>query len=185
MIMQVGSQETHPAFPDAEKIISSVEIEQAIAKMATQLQPIVDEGNCVLLGVMLGAMLPLTRLAQLLRGDFVLDTCHATRYQSGLSGKELSWLKQPSVDLTGRTVIVVDDIFDQGITLEAVAAATASNHAKRVYTAVLASKQHDRQLSDYRPDFCALSVPDRYVFGCGMDYRGHWRHLPDIYALRD
>jgi len=185
MIMQVGSQETHPAFPDAEKIISSVEIEQAIAKMATQLQPIVDEGNCVLLGVMLGAMLPLTRLAQLLRGDFVLDTCHATRYQSGLSGKELSWLKQPSVDLTGRTVIVVDDIFDQGITLEAVAAATASNHAKRVYSAVLASKQHDRQLSDYRPDFCALSVPDRYVFGCGMDYRGHWRHLPDIYALRD
>ena len=64
-------------------------------------------------------------------------------------------------------------------------AAATSNQAKRVYSAVLASKLHDRQLSDYRPDFCALTVPDRYVFGCGMDYRGHWRHLPDIYALRD
>ena len=185
MRMQVASPEKNPAFPDAEKIISSAEVEQALAKMAAQLQPIVDEGNCVLLGVMLGAMLPLTRLSQLLHGDFMLDTCHATRYQSGLSGKELSWLKQPSVDLTGRTVIVVDDIFDQGITLEAVVAAASSNQAKRVYSAVLASKLHDRQLSDYRPDFCALTVPDRYVFGCGMEYRGHWRHLPDVYALRD
>lgn len=185
MSMQITPPEKHPAFPDAKKIISSAEVEQAIAKIAAQLQPIVDEGKCVLLGVMLGAMLPLTRLSQLLHGDFMLDTCHATRYQSGLSGKELSWLKQPSVDLTDCTVIVVDDIFDQGITLEAVVAAATSNQAKRVYSAVLASKLHDRQLSDYRPDFCALTVPDRYVFGCGMDYRGHWRHLPDIYALRD
>ena len=69
--------------------------------------------------------------------------------------------------------------------MEAVVAACEANGAAKAYSAVLASKEHDRQVSDYRPDFHALMVPDRYVFGYGMDYRGHWRHAPDIYALRD
>ena len=177
--------EQHPDFPNAEKIISHAQIDAALTRMAAEIQPIVAQGNCVLLGVMLGAMLPLTRLSELLSGDFILDTCHATRYQSGLEGKELAWLKQPSVELEGSTVIVVDDIFDLGITLEAVVAACEANGAAKAYSAVLANKQHDRQVSDYRPDFHALTVPDRYVFGYGMDYRGHWRHAPDIYALLD
>jgi len=173
------------ALPPSEKIIDAVEIDTALQAMAADIQPVIDEGNCVLLGIMLGAMIPQARLSQLLTGDYQLDTCHATRYQSGLQGKELAWLKQPSVELEGKTVIVIDDIFDQGITLEAVVSACAANGAGRVLSAVLATKDHDRQRSDYRPDFAALSVPDRYVFGYGMDCRGHWRHLPDIYALKD
>ncbi len=180
-----GLSQQHPDFPAADLLIPEAEIEAALRRMAGDLQPIIDQGNCVLLGVMLGAMLPLTRLSQMLTGDFQLDTCHATRYQSGLEGKELAWLKQPSVELTDKTVIVVDDIFDIGITLEAVVAACEANGAAKAYSAVLATKEHDRQESGYRPDFFALTVPDRYVFGYGMDYRGHWRHVPDIYALRD
>jgi len=171
--------------PPGEIVVAGVEVEVALKYLAADLQPIVDEGNCVLLGIMLGAMIPLAKLSQLLEGDYELDSCHATRYQSGLEGKELAWLKQPSSGLEGKTVVVVDDIFDQGVTLEAVVSACQANGAARVYSAVLATKEHDRQRSDYRPDFSALTVPDRYVFGYGMDYRGRWRHLPDIYALTD
>ncbi len=176
---------TPAGLPDSDLIFSGEDVAVALKKMADEIQPIIDEGNCVLVGVMLGAMFPLVHLAEFLSGDFLIDSCHATRYQSGLEGKELSWLKQPSADLAGRIVIVVDDIFDQGITIEGVVAACEANGAAKVYSAVLCSKAHDRQVSDFRPDFSALTVPDRYVFGCGMDYMERWRQLPGIYALRD
>jgi len=181
----MDAPETHPDFPNAEIIISAADIDAAMNKLAKELQPVVDKGDCVLLGIMLGAVFPLVKLAESLSGNFQIDTCHATRYQSGLEGKELAWLKQPSVDLTDKTVIVVDDIFDQGVTLEAVVAACKANGAKEVVGAVLATKEHDRQRSDFRPDYQALTVPDRYVFGYGMDYQGNWRHLPDIWALKE
>jgi len=169
--------------PPSSVIIAAADIEAALQKMAADLQPVVSEGNCELLGIMMGAMYPLVRISQLLEGDFQLDTCHATRYEAGLEGKELAWVKQPGLEMEGKNVIVIDDIFDQGITLEAVVAACHANGAAKVVSAVLATKDHEDQRSDYRPDFSALTVPDRYVFGYGMDYKGRWRHLPDIHAL--
>jgi len=175
--------QNNKGLPPASVIYTAEEIDAALQKLAAELQPIVAEGDVVLLGIMMGAMVPLVRISQLLDGDFQLDTCHATRYEAGLEGKELAWVKQPGLDMHGKTVIVFDDIFDQGITLEAVVAACQANGAAKVVSAVLATKDHEDQRSDYRPDFSALMVPNRYVFGYGMDYKHHWRHLPEIYAL--
>jgi hypoxanthine phosphoribosyltransferase len=84
--------------------------------------------------------------------------------------------------LAGRTVLVVDDIFDQGWTMRGVVAKVSSLGAAQVLSVVLV----DKQVAHARPmevDYAALTAPDRYLFGCGMDYHGHWRNLPAIYAL--
>jgi len=80
-------------------------------------------------------------------------------------------------------VLIVDDILDEGVTLRAVADYCRDAGAREVRVAVLVQKLHDRNQVGVRPDFKGLDVPDRYVFGCGMDYREYFRNLTAIYAL--
>ena len=174
-----------PSFPDAEEILDVATVAAGFDRLAERLQPFVDSGNCVLLAVMNGGMIPTVRLADRLRGDFLLDYCHATRYRGGTEGAELQWRELPHFDLAGRTVIVVDDIFDAGITLQAVAGRCRELGAANVLTAVMLVKDCARDPAAWVPDFdTGLRVPDRYVFGCGMDFDNRWRHLPSVYALR-
>ncbi|MGI9308660.1 MAG: hypoxanthine-guanine phosphoribosyltransferase [Gammaproteobacteria bacterium] len=170
---------------DAELLVPAAVVREAVARLAAELQPLIADRETVLLGVLNGGLIPLAWLAEQLQGDFLIDYCHATRYRGEMRGADLQWEKYPSLDFAGRQVVVVDDIFDEGITLEAVAAYCKGQGAAEVRALVLVSKQHDRQSSDWRPDFVGLEVPDRYVFGCGMDYAGRWRHLNDIYAVAE
>jgi hypoxanthine phosphoribosyltransferase len=100
-------------------------------------------------------------------------------------GGELHWILEPKVSLEGKTVLLVDDIYDEGITLANVISALLDRGASHVVSAVLIKKRHDRANVHFSPDIVGLEVDDHYVFGCGMDYQHHWRHLPAIYALTD
>jgi hypoxanthine phosphoribosyltransferase len=172
-----------PPFPGARRIASPAEVQAAWSRLAAAIQPHVDEGACLLLGVMLGGMVPLVKISERLRGDFLVDYCHVTRYRGGTSGGTVEWVQRPRADLRGLTVVVVDDIFDEGHTLLALRHACVEAGARRVLVAVLAHKQHGRALPDIAPDFIGITVADEYVFGCGMDYQGRWRHLDAIFAL--
>ena len=92
-------------------------------------------------------------------------------------------MAKPDVPIAGRTVLVIDDIFDEGHTLKAIVDDLTQSGAGRVYSAALVNKLHDRK-EDLAVDFIGLDVEDRYVFGCGMDYKEYWRNLPSIYALK-
>lgn len=175
---------THRLPAGAELVADAETVDRALARLAAALQPLVDAGDCVLLAVMVGGMIPAVRLAGLLRGDFLLDYCHVTRYRGGRRGGEPAWLQPPGATLQARTVIVVDDIYDEGVTLAYVAAECRRLGAARVVTAVLARK---RLAGPARPgpDHAGLDVPDRYVFGCGMDLEHRWRHLRGIYAAAE
>ncbi len=171
-------------FPAAECVLTRAEVEQGLDQLASGLQVLVDEFDCILLGVLNGGMFPLIHLADRLQGDFLLDYCHATRYQGGTRGNELEWLCKPGLAMEGRTVIVIDDIWDEGTTLAAVAEYCRNSGAAAVATAVLIIKERARPDNAIPPDFDAgLFVPDRYVFGCGMDLNHRWRHLAEVYAL--
>jgi len=172
-------------FPDAVVVATQAEVRQAYDRIAAELQPIVFSADCVLLGIMMGGMVPTVRIAGLLTGDFAMDYCQVSRYRGGLRGGEPEWGQTPRSDLTGRTVLLVDDIFDEGITLECVVGACRDLGAARVISSVLVRKLHDRAAGRSLPDLVGLTVDDRYVFGCGMDYQHRWRHLPAIYALRE
>lgn len=172
-------------FPDADQVASEAEIAAAYERLAAGLQAHISGGDCVLVAVLVGGMIPATRLAGMLTGDFTIDCCRVSRYRGETEGGRLEWLQAPVVDLSGKTVLLVDDIYDEGATLDYVVSACRDLGAATVVSAVLVRKRHDRAVDGARPDLVGLEVDDRYVFGCGMDYQHGWRHLPAIYALRE
>ena len=134
--------------------------------------------------VMGGAVIFAGQLLPQLAFPLECDYVHATRYGKGTSGGDLKWLKETHVSVTGRTVLVLDDILDEGITLAAIRCRLLEQGAAMCLTAVLADKQIGRS-KPIAADFVGLPLPDRYVFGCGMDVEGAWRNLPTSgYAIK-
>ncbi len=131
-----------------------------------------------------GGFIPAAGL--LLRLDLPLriDYLHATRYRERTSGGLLDWKRRPDTGLAGRDVLVIDDILDEGLTLAAIVEACRREGAQRVWSAVLVEKLRARPV-DFTADFVGLTVPDRYVFGYGMDYKGYLRNAPGIFAVAD
>jgi hypoxanthine phosphoribosyltransferase len=171
--------------PPGEEIVSAGDVAAGLDRLAEQLQPIVASHPCTLLGVMTGGMYPLMQLVSRLHGDFLIDYCHATRYAGGMTGGELEWLVTPRLPLRDRVAIVVDDILDAGHTLAGIRELCTSLGAAQVLTAVMTIKDLG-DVQQPQPDFSAgIVVPNRYVFGCGMDLNEAWRHLDSIYALPD
>jgi len=171
--------------PKAKLLVSRQEVEAGYDRLAKALQPVVDRQDCVLIGVMRGGMIPLVNIVSRLEGDFQLDYCHATRYSGKLHGGDTRWVQKPALSLEGKTVVLIDDIFDEGHTLAFIAGYCATAGASLIVTAVLVRKNHDRGIAGISPDFTGLMVEDSYLFGCGMDYQERWRHLPEIYGLSD
>jgi hypoxanthine phosphoribosyltransferase len=166
--------------PGSYRIATAPAIEAAWSRMAAGLQPRVADGGWVLLGILLGAMPTLVNVARRLEGDFLLDVCRVSRYRGATTGGELQWLAIPGLAMAGRRVVIIDDIYDAGQTLATVAAWCRAAGAREVVTAVLARR---RAGAGAGPDIAGMTIGDEYVYGCGMDYHGAWRHLPDLYAL--
>jgi hypoxanthine phosphoribosyltransferase len=166
----------------AECLFDEPEVERAIDQLSIRLTLALAEVHPVVVCVLNGG-LPLTA-ELMLRFHFPLELTyvHATRYRDALRGAQIEWRAVPDMPLEGRHVLVVDDVLDEGHTLAAVVERLTALGARSVRTAVLVDKVIGRP----RPvavDDAALSCPDRFLFGHGMDYRGHWRNLGGIYAL--
>jgi len=169
----------------ADLLYGPAQVDQAVVGMAHAITGTLHDKHPVLLCLMLGGVVVTGRLLQLLSFPLQLDYVHATRYRGATTGGELDWLRRPALDLAGRTVLIVDDILDEGYTLAAMVAYCRDTGAADVRTAVLADKQIGRAREIPRADFTGLTVPDRYVFGYGMDYKGLLRNCNGIYAVRD
>jgi hypoxanthine phosphoribosyltransferase len=137
----------------------------------------------VVLAVMQGGAFAAVELCRRLRFPYAFDFVHVTRYAGGTRGGDVEWRVPPSAELKGRTVLVVDDVLDRGHTLRALRAELKRVGAARQRTAVLVVKKVAGGGARPKVDYVGVEVEDVYVFGCGMDYRGHWRGLPGLYAL--
>jgi hypoxanthine phosphoribosyltransferase len=176
------------ALDNADVIVEQAELEQVMAGMADAIRKDYLDEVPVYLTVMHGGLPFAARLAMELgtRGlDLEFDYLHATRYRGETRGSDLVWKHRPATPLHGRRVLLVDDILDEGHTLAGIIDWCRSEGAADVRTAVLAVKQHDRCVEGIRADYMGVEVPDRYVFGYGMDFHEQGRNLPVIYALRD
>lgn len=138
----------------------------------------------LILCVMNGGLYATSEITQRLSIPFDLDYLHATRYRGATEGGGLLWKRQPDCVLEGRHVLVIDDILDEGHTLVAIRTALQAFHPASLKVAVLAEKIHDRRAPTAFAEYIGLTVPDRYVFGCGMDVHELWRQLPAIYAVK-
>ncbi len=158
-------------------------VEAAIQKMADEINQYYGDQPLVLISVLTGAIIPAAWLVTKLKMPVQMDFVHATRYRGGLYGAELEYRVPPRLDLEGRNVLIVDDIFDEGNTLAAIKGSVEKRKAGSVKMAVLVRKDHDRGLPRDYVDFIGMDVPDVYVFGCGMDAYEEWRHLDEIWVL--
>ena len=169
----------------AELIHSAETVQAAVAEVAKSIRMRLAEANPVVLCVMSGAVPFTGQLMTQLDFPLDFDYLHASRYGANTSGHEkLTWRSGPWIELKGRTVLVVDDILDEGVTLAAICDRLKQMGAAEVLTAVFAEKETGRP-KPLKADFVGLTVPDKFVFGFGMDICGAWRNLPAIYARRE
>ena len=168
---------------DAQQIYSSAEVSDAIAKLAEQITTRLKDDHPLVLSVMGGAVFFSGQLLPLLNFPLEFEAIHISRYGGATSGGKTEWRVMPKEPIAGRTILVLDDILDEGHTLKAIHDKMFELGAKRVVSAVLVEKDIGRA-KPIRADFVGLTVPDEYVFGCGMDVYGAWRNLPAIYALK-
>ncbi len=167
----------------AELIYSADDVSAAIQQMAAAIRGPFADTQPLVLCVMGGAVFFAGQLLPLLDFPLEFDYVQASRYHNGTSGQHLVWKVSPGENVAGRTVLLLDDILDEGHTLAAVRDKCLAAGAARVVVAVLTEKEIGRE-KPIEADFVGLRLPDRYVFGCGMDVHGWWRNLPAIYALR-
>ncbi len=183
--MSATPEEVIAVLRNADMLCSAKQVEAALDHLAAAITERLEGLNPLLMVVMNGGMIPASHL--LTRLDFPLQIgyLHATRYRGDTRGGALHWLARPSIPVEDRVVLVVDDIFDEGATLKAIIEELKGGGPRELLTAVLINKRHDRKVEDLKVDYIGLEVEDRYVFGCGMDYKEYLRNLPGIYAVRE
>lgn len=179
---KTGTGELREILAASELIRSRREVETALDEMADQLNERCEGDDWLVLVVMNGGLMPAAWLIERFDFFFDLDYIHATRYRGATVGNDLYWHAHPHTPLKDRKILLIDDILDEGITLQKVIDYCRDSGAREVMTAVLVRKDHERNIG-IEADVVGLTVPDRYVFGCGMDYREHFRHLPEVRAL--
>ncbi len=183
--MAITAEQAQTVYQAADCIFDSEEVAAALDRMATAITGKLAARDPLALCVMTGGMIPATELLLRLNFPLQIDYIHATRYGAKTQGGELEWIARPRVSLAGRVVVVIDDILDEGRTLDAILQECRHAGASEVYSAVLVEKDHNRRDGLQQADFTGLKVPDRYVFGYGMDYKGYLRNAPGIYAVRE
>ncbi|NJN45631.1 MAG: hypoxanthine-guanine phosphoribosyltransferase [Candidatus Competibacteraceae bacterium] len=176
--------EARTALQEADLLYPEQAVEAALDRLAAAITVRLQYCDPLVLVVMNGALIPAGLLLSRLEFPLQIDYLHATRYCSGTRGGTLNWIARPSVPVAGRTVLVVDDIFDEGTTLKAIIDELRREGARDVFSAVLVNKIHDRKECDLVVDFVGLEVTDRYVFGYGMDYKEYLRNIRGIYAIK-
>ena len=182
--MSITAEQARQVFADADLLVTPAQINAAYDRMAANIKADLGDSDPIAICVMSGGLIPAGHLLTRLEFPMNIDYLHATRYRGGTHGGELNWITRPLLPFVGRTVLVIDDILDEGLTLAAIQEELRAQGAAAVYSAVLVQKQHDRRAAHVTADYVGLEVEDRYVFGCGMDYHGYHRNLPGIYAVK-
>jgi len=182
--MNLSLEQIHDVIEKSTLLYTAQEVEKAIDEMALKIEEKFTHSNLLCMTVMIGGLIPTGALLRRLHFPIEMDYVHATRYTGKTRGGELTWLVKPQKKLKNRTILIVDDILDGGITLAGIVDYCKEQGAKEVYTAVLIDKQRERpEKAVQKADFAALEVENKFIYGYGMDYGEYLRNAPGIYAV--
>jgi hypoxanthine phosphoribosyltransferase len=181
----MNSQEPTDILARSSVLVEKPQVKEAVERMAQKVNDWYDDRPIIMLIVMTGAVMPAAWLASRLKMPLQMDFVHATRYSGQTEGGEIDFRVPPRLNLQDHDVLVVDDIYDIGLTLQMIERYCRSRGARSVNSAVLVRKLHDRETTGELPRFIGMDIEDKYIFGCGMDVYEHWRHLHEIRALEE
>ena len=179
----MNPQQAQKIFDEADLLCSAEESALAVRRVAGEITARLADANPLVLAVMGGAVVFTGQLLPQLIFPLDFDYLHVTRYGDVTTGGQLEWIVKPRSTVAGRVVLVVDDILDEGVTMAEVVRRLRQQGASEVLSAVFA----DKNLGHAKPvaaDFVGVHLPNRYVFGYGMDVKGAWRNLPAVYAVK-
>ena len=181
--MSISPQRALDILQQAELLRTSDEVRAALHKVAGEINAALCHAHPLVLSVMGGAVVFSGQLLPLLNFPLDFDYVHVSRYRDARAGGEIHWKVEPHESVKNRVVLLLDDILDEGHTLAALQQRVLALGAARCYSAVFADKLHGR-IKPVQADFVGMELPDRFVFGFGMDIEGAWRNLPAIYAVK-
>ena len=177
-------KEINAILADADLLVNEQQIAVAITQIAEKINSVLADRNLLVLCVMNGGLVFTGQLLPQLTIALTLDSINASRYHNQTSGGAIEWVNTPRTSIKGRTVLIVDDILDEGITLAAIYEHCLAHGAASIYSAVLVNKLLGHSKAIFA-DFIGLNLENRYLFGYGMDYKGYLRNAPGIYACKE
>ncbi len=177
-------QQARDILKQAELLYSSEQVQAALRNVAQQINAKLADKHPLVLSVMGGAVVFSGQLLPLLDFPLDFDYVHVSRYGDARHGGAMQWKVEPRENVRGRVVLLLDDILDEGHTLSVLRERVLELGADKCYSAVFADKQRGRK-KPISADFVGMEVPNRFVFGYGMDIEGAWRNLPAIYAVKE
>lgn len=168
--------------PGSKLVIPEHEIGLALDRLTREVGAALSRARPLVVTIMNGGLVFAGQLLPRLRFPLECDYIHVRRYGRGTQGGELEWIAGPHVDVRDRTVLLLDDILDEGRTLAVVKEALLARGAKEVRIAAFARKERGEPPA-IEADYVGVRVPNLFVFGFGMDVDGAYRNLPAVYAL--
>lgn len=164
-------------------LLSSDELASGIDRLSEEVRATVGRRPLTVVGVLTGSIMVVADLIRRLEGPVQVSMVWASSYRGTATRPgELELRLDLLPDLAGQDVLLVDDIFDTGHTLEALLAELGRRGAASVRSLVLLRKEGRAEVA-IEPDFVGFEIPDEFVVGYGLDFDGVWRHLPFLAVL--
>jgi hypoxanthine phosphoribosyltransferase len=163
-------------------LLSETELIEGVEHLAREIDSFYGHRPLTVIAIMTGSLVLFADLIRRLSMPQRVGVIRASSYRGGTNSGELRVDAEMMIDVANRDVLLVDDIFDTGKTLDRISEMMQQFGAATVRTAVLLHKRRDH-LVELRPDFVAFEIPDEFVVGYGLDYLDMYRNLPYLAVL--
>jgi hypoxanthine phosphoribosyltransferase len=166
-------------------LFSREQIDRRVAEMATQISADFEGTELIALCVLKGAMFFCADLVREMSMDVALDFIQVSSYgnQKHSSGV-VTILKEPQLDMRGKSVLIVEDIVDSGLSIREVHNYIESRGAVKVKTAAFLDKAKARKVP-FTPDYVGFEIEPQFVIGYGLDFAEKYRNIPEVQVLSD
>lgn len=173
-----------PKAPEMVQLLSGDEIQQKVAALARRISKDYRDECPLLIGVLKGAFIFLSDLIRSLTIPVEIDFIQLSSYGTGLaSSGDIAFCKDISADLRGRTLLIVEDIIDTGLTMSKLVEHLERCEPKSIRVCTLIDKYERREIA-FEADYVCQTVSSGFLVGYGLDYAEQYRYLPAIYELK-
>ncbi len=165
-------------------LVSSDKIQESINRLADQMNKDLKGRNVFFLGILNGAFMFVSDLIRRIDLECQISFLKLATYEGSSSSGSIKRLIGLDEDISGKTVVILEDIIDTGFTIDSILKQLKGYGPRDIRIAALLFKP-DSFDRDSRPDYIGIEIPNDFVAGYGLDYKGYGRNLKDIYVMND